>query len=103
MVDLATFGDNVDSERYESTMQSTRIARKKQFILSNQGPPGDKITDWPNEELYYNAGENVNADLQEAQGFGVPAITFKGDWWSNSAQVLVNYQMGNTNWANKEV
>lgn len=90
MVDLSTFADNPDSERFEQSMMSVRTAGVRPIALSNRGVPK-----WKLEELdpvgTVSASNNVRGKLLRTYGGSYYASTFQGWWRSNSSQVLVHY------------
>lgn len=99
MVDFATFSNNVDSIRFEQTMQSTRTAGVKNLYLSNKGIPKRPFEDIDNVRFsYVSDGNNVNGKLYKTRGGAMPALSFIGTWASNSSQVLVYYELDGEDW-----
>lgn len=99
MVDLTTFALSPDSERFEKTMQSTRTAGVKNLYLSDKGiPKYPWFEDVTNSENFISQNNNSNARLRYTFGGGQPAISFMGEWKSNSSHVLTYYELGNQDW-----
>ena len=100
MVDLTTFAANPDNERFETTMQSTRTAGVKNLYLSNKGiPKYPYYQDLVNaSERYISGNNNVKASLKETFGGSSPALSFFGEWASNSSHVLVYFELDNKDW-----
>lgn len=94
MVDLSTFSNNVDSTRFEQTMQSTRTAGVKPLYISDKGIPKTIVEEIPRAEQLINEGKNIEASVFLTEDGVSPAYSFIGDWISNSSQVLVYYQPG---------
>lgn len=96
MVDLATFADNPDSERFEKSMQSTRTAGVLSLALSNRGIPKYRLVQQGSTgDFGYSSNNNVAAKLHNTFGGSLPALSFEGRWRSNSAHVLVHYDFDN--------
>ena len=93
MVDLATFADNIDKERFEKTMQSTPIAGIKPLYISDKGIPKGIFSEVIGAVSLINEGTNIEASLFLTYGGASPAYSFIGDWKSQSSQVLVNYKV----------
>jgi len=93
MVDLTTFAANPDSERFESTMQSTPIAGIKPLYISDKGIPKAIFSEVVRAASFINDGTNIEASLFLTYGGASPAYSFIGDWKSQSSQVLVNYKV----------
>lgn len=95
MVDLATFAENLDSERFEQSMQSARTAGVKPLALSNRGMPKQPLRYLSEIFTYISPGNNAQGLLQYTFGGSYPAASFTGVWKSNSSQVLVKYDFDN--------
>lgn len=93
MVDLTTFSNNVDSTRFEQTMQSTRTAGVKPLYISDKGIPKAIIEEVANAADNINDGTNIEASLYYTKDGVEPAYAFIGSWVSNSSQVLVYYKV----------
>jgi len=100
MADLTTFSDNVDLIRFEKTMQSTRTAGVKNLYLSSKGiPKRPYYKDLVNaSERYVSGNNNAKASLKETLGGSSPALSFLGEWASNSSHVLVYFELDNEDW-----
>lgn len=100
MVELSTFSDNLDSLRFEKSMQSTRTAGVKNLYLSGKGiPKRPYYKDLVNaSERYVSGNNNVEASLKETFGGSAPALSFLGEWASNSSHVLVYFELDNEDW-----
>jgi len=100
MVDLTTFVNNPDSERFETTMQSTRTAGVKNLYLSDKGiPKYPHYQDFVNaSERYISDTRNIEAAIKQTYGGSSPALSFLGGWASNSSHVLVYFELDNGDW-----
>ena len=94
MIDLSTFSANVDSERFEKSMQSTPVSGIKPLYISDKGIPKEILEEIPRTDALMNAGRNIEASVYFTEDGLQPAYSFIGDWVSNSSQVLVYYQPG---------
>jgi len=92
-IDFNTFAVNPDSERFESTMQSTPIAGIKPLYISDKGIPKAIFSEVVGAADLINDGTNIEASLFLTYGGASPAYSFIGDWKSQSSQVLVNYKV----------
>ena len=92
MADLTTFSNNVDSTRFEQTMQSTRTAGVKPLYISDKGIPKTVIEEVANAAGNISDSTNIEASLYYTKDGTSPAYAFIGDWVSNSSQVLVYYK-----------
>ena len=93
MVDLTTFSNNVNSTRFEQTMQSTRTAGTKPLYISDKGIPKSIIEEVVGAADNINDGTNIEASLYLTADGVQPAYSFIGGWVSNSSQVLVYYKV----------
>ena len=82
MVDLTTFAVNPDSERFESTMQSTPITGIKPLYISDKGIPKEIFSEVLRASNAINDGTNIEASLFFTYGGASPAYSFIGDWKS---------------------
>jgi|SRR5690554_2296098 len=100
MVALATFADNPDSERFEKSMQSTRTAGVKNLYLSGKGiPKYPHYTEYENAaERYISNNRNIEAVIKQTYGGSSPALSFLGEWKSNSSHILVYFELDNEDW-----
>jgi len=95
MVDLSTFSDNQDIERFEKSMQSTRTAGVRNLYLSGKGIPKYPIY----EELstasaeFIDSSTNTNSAIYSTYGGVEPTKSFIGEWKSNSSHVLVYFEL----------
>ena|SRR5690554_1020817 len=94
MVDLTTFSNNVDSERFEKSMQSTPVVGLKKLYLSSEGIPKEPYySKLENATLrYVSPNRNIDADIWETFGGDSPAISFVGTWKSASSHVLTYFE-----------
>lgn len=99
MVDLTTFAANPDSERFEKSMQSTRTAGVKNLYLSNKGiPKYPRYFEYPNASSFVSQNNNTNSTIYSSFGGASPAISFIGEWKSNSSHVLTYFELYNEDW-----
>jgi len=100
VADLTTFADNQNSPRFEQTMQSTRTAGVKNLYLSGKGiPKYPHYQDFVNaSERYISDSRNIEAVIKQTYGGSSPALSFLGEWASNSSHVLVYFELDNEDW-----
>jgi hypothetical protein len=100
MVDLTTFSNNVDTVRFEQTMQSTPTAGIKNLYIADKGIPKEVYSEYANASTFISQNKNIVASIFSTYGGTAPAVSFIGKWKSNSSHVLTYYEFGNNNWIN---
>jgi len=95
MADLTTFSNNVDSERFEKTMQSTPVVGLKKLYLSSEGIPKEPyFNKLENATIrYISDNRNIDANIWETYSGSRPAISFVGTWKSASSHVLTYFEL----------
>lgn len=98
-IDFSTFGNNIDSERYYSSVSNFYLNKDTRGVLSNRGFPGSVIEPAP-----YSAGAvdpitNTNGAIYLTENYITPAIAFLADWKHADSYVLTYFQFGEGSWA----